>query len=67
MQFICATPIVIGIALLPDQPLHCCPTLFKEADMYNIKNFQKMSPALIKNSPMAIATALYVVIFMSNI
>jgi len=35
--------------------------------MYNIKNFQKMSPALIKNSPMAIATALYVVIFMSNI
>lgn len=38
----------------------------KEADMHKIKNFKKMSPALVKNSPMVIATALYVTIFVSN-
>jgi len=35
--------------------------------MNKLTSFKKMSPALVKNSPMAIATALYVVIFMSNI
>ncbi len=35
--------------------------------MNEMKNLKKISPALVKNSPMAIATALYVIIFMSNI
>lgn len=35
--------------------------------MHKIKNFKKMSPTLVKNSPMAIATVLYVAIFVSNI
>lgn len=35
--------------------------------MHKIKNIKKMSPALVKNSPMAIASILYVAIFVANI
>jgi len=35
--------------------------------MHKIKNFNKMKPALVRNTPMAIATTLYMAIFLSNI